>query len=199
MDTQIPNNSDPSPTIDKIMAHHTRLSEMKWDLPKKVLAMMMLSKAPPSMEVTVQMISQMTADLGANDSLDLDKIVKAMRASWKHTDKQVRPNLTNSEQTNSTWLNKQVTPPNFNISSSSAENLRSSSTVDGDWVEEARGDVEENEEARKMCSNSCSRPRFNQNQTNKLVHPNLLINGYQHLLLRPTLPALQTWDILPLK
>ena len=45
--------------------------------------MMMLSKAPPSMEVTVQMISQMTADLGANDSLNLDKIVKAMRASWE--------------------------------------------------------------------------------------------------------------------
>ena len=83
MDTQIPNNSDPSPAIDKIMAHHTHLSEMKWDLPKKVLAMMMLSKAPPSMEVMVQMISQMTDDLGADGSLDLDKIVKAMRASWE--------------------------------------------------------------------------------------------------------------------
>ena len=83
MDTQIPNNSDPSPAIDKIMAHHTRLTEMKWDLPKKVLAMMMLSKVPPSMEVTVQMISQMTADLGANDSLDLEKILQAMRASWE--------------------------------------------------------------------------------------------------------------------
>ena len=83
MDTQIPNNSNPSPAIDKIMAHHTCLSEMKWDLPKKVLAMMMLSKAPPSMEVVVQMILQMTDDLGANESLDLDKIVKAMRASWE--------------------------------------------------------------------------------------------------------------------
>ena len=83
MDTQILNNFDPSPAIDKIMAHHTRLSEMKWDLPKKVLAMMMLSKAPPSMEVTVQMILQMTDDLGADESLDLDTIVKAMRASWE--------------------------------------------------------------------------------------------------------------------
>ena len=83
MDTQIPNNSNPSPAIDKIMAHHTRLTEMKWDLPKKVLSMMLLSKAPPSMETTVQMISQMTKDLGADDSLDLDQIVLAMRTSWE--------------------------------------------------------------------------------------------------------------------
>ena len=83
MDTQIPNNSDPSPVIDKIMAHHTRLTEMKWDLPKKVLSMMLLSKAPPSMETTVQMISQMTKDLGADDSLDIDQIVLAMRTSWE--------------------------------------------------------------------------------------------------------------------
>ena len=83
MDTQIPNNSDPSPAIDKIMAHHTHLTEMKWDLPKKVLCMMLLSKAPPSMETTVQMISQMTKDLGADDSLDLDQITMAMRTSWE--------------------------------------------------------------------------------------------------------------------
>ena len=81
MDTQIPNNSDPSPAIDKIMAHHTHLIEMKWDLPKKVLCMMLLSKAPPSMETTVQMISQMTRDLRADDSLDLDQITLAMRTS----------------------------------------------------------------------------------------------------------------------
>ena len=83
MDTQIPNNSDPSPAIDKMMAHHTCLTQMKWDLPKKVLTMMMLSKAPQSMEITVQMISQMTAGLEADDSLDLDKIVMAMKTSWE--------------------------------------------------------------------------------------------------------------------
>ena len=83
MDTQIPNDSDPSPAIDKIMAHHTRLTEMKWDLPKKVPSMMLLSKAPPSMETTVQMISQMTKDLGADDSLNQDQIVLAMRTSWE--------------------------------------------------------------------------------------------------------------------
>ena len=54
---------------------------MKWDLPKKVLSMMSLSKAPPSMETTVQMISQMTTSLEADDSLDLEKITLAMRTS----------------------------------------------------------------------------------------------------------------------
>ena len=35
MDTVIPNNSDPNPAIDKILAHHARLVSMKWDISSK--------------------------------------------------------------------------------------------------------------------------------------------------------------------
>ena len=113
MDTQIPNNSDPSPAIDKIMAHHTCLTEMKWDLPKKVLCMMLLSKAPPSMETTVQMISQMTKDLGADDSLDLDQITLAMRTSWE-AHRRAGKSRFNQQQANKFSAVKQAgEPPQF--------------------------------------------------------------------------------------
>ena len=147
MDTQIPNNSDPSPAIDKIMAHHTHLTEMKWDLPKKVLTMMMLSKAPPSMETTVQTISQMMTSLEADDSLDLDKIVLAMRTSWEAHGR-AGASWFNQQQANKLSMVKQAGDPlpNSNTSSSSMENICSSSVVDGDWADAARGDNEENEE-----------------------------------------------------
>ena len=117
-----------------------------------------------------------------------------------NTDEQVHPNLTSSKQTSSAWLNKQVNPLNSNTSSSSAENLRSSSAVDGAWVEEARGDVEERGADKRMCSSSCSKPWFSLNQTNKLACPSLLLtSGYQHPLLPLMLLALQIWDTLLLK
>ena len=114
-------------------------------------------------------------------------------------DEQVRPGLTSSEPLNSARLNQQVTnPPSSNTSSSSAENFRSSSAVDGAWVVEARGDVEESEEGRRMRSNNCSKPLFsNLNNNHKLAHHTL--SGYQHPLLRPMLPALLTWGTSLLK
>ena len=53
MDTVIPNGVDPSPALDKIMSHHARLTNMECEIPKKILSMMLLAKAPPSMETTV--------------------------------------------------------------------------------------------------------------------------------------------------
>ena len=71
---------------------------------------------------------------------------------------QVCPDLTSSELLNSAQLNLQVTNlPNSNTSSSSAETIRSSSVVDGAWVEVVKGDDEEREEVRKMRSSNCSR------------------------------------------
>jgi len=58
MDTTIPNNSDPSPSLDKMMAHFTRLCDLRFELAPKVQAMMLLSKAPASMETIVQVIFQ---------------------------------------------------------------------------------------------------------------------------------------------
>ena len=81
MDTVIPNGSDPSPALDKIMSHFVRLKEMKWDIPEKVQAMMILSKAPSSMESLVQLTSYVAKDDDAE--LKTDKIVRSMLLSWE--------------------------------------------------------------------------------------------------------------------
>ena len=107
-------------------------------------------------------------------------------------DVQVRPILTSSEQISSARLNRQVNPLSSNTSSSSAENIRSSSAVDGAWVEVAKGDDEASEEVRKMRSNSCSKPLFsNLNNNHKLAR--LTLNGFQHPLPLPTPLALLIW------
>ena len=86
MDTVIPNGVDPSPALDKIMSHYVRLNKMDWEIPKKVVAMMLIVKAPSSMESIVQLYSTILADLTkeeTEDKLDPEKIVLAMRSSWE--------------------------------------------------------------------------------------------------------------------
>ena len=62
MDTTIPNGVDPSPALDKIMSHYVRLNKMEWEIPKKVMAMMLIVKAPSSMESIVQLYSTILAN-----------------------------------------------------------------------------------------------------------------------------------------
>jgi len=81
METVIPNGSDPSPSLDKIMAHHIRLKDMYYDISPKVLAMMILAKAPPSMESIVQLISQ--AAKNAKEDPSPSEVIKAMSLSWE--------------------------------------------------------------------------------------------------------------------
>ena len=86
MDTVIPNGVDPSPALDKIMFHYVHLNKMDWEIPKKVVAMMLIAKAPSSMESIVQFYSTILADLTkaeTEDKLDPEKIVLAMRSSWE--------------------------------------------------------------------------------------------------------------------
>ena len=81
MDTVIPNGSDPNPSLDKILAHFTVLAQMKWDIPDKVKAMILLAKAPASMESIVQLMAQ----INANDKKDISlaDVTKAMSLSWE--------------------------------------------------------------------------------------------------------------------
>jgi len=81
METMIPNGSDPFPSLDKIMAHHIHLKEMSWEVSDKVLAMMMLAKAPPSMESIVQLMSQAAAR--QSEDLKVQDVIKAMYLSWE--------------------------------------------------------------------------------------------------------------------
>src|SRR5258708_33949733 len=59
---------------------------MKWDIPSKVQGMMILSKAPTSMEAVVQVFAQMINDQTEEqkqESLEPEKICTAMRMSWE--------------------------------------------------------------------------------------------------------------------
>jgi hypothetical protein len=62
MDTFIPNNQDPTPSIDKILTHFVRLSSIDFEIPEKIKAMIILAKAPKSMETAVQMIASEAYD-----------------------------------------------------------------------------------------------------------------------------------------
>ena len=81
METVIPNGSDPSPSLDKIMAHHIRLKEMDYQISDKVLAMMILAKAPSTMESIVQLMSQAAKQSG--EELKVPEVIKAMSLSWE--------------------------------------------------------------------------------------------------------------------
>ena len=86
MDTVIPNGVDPSPALDKIMSHHVRLTNMECEIPKKILSLMLLAKAPSSMEPVVQMFSQLLGDADEDkmtEQLIPEKVVQMMRTSWE--------------------------------------------------------------------------------------------------------------------
>ena len=86
MDTVIPNGVDPSPALDKIMSHYVHLNNMDCEIPKKILLMMFLTKAPSSMETIVQMFSQILGDAEkkkVDEELIPEKVVHMMRTSWE--------------------------------------------------------------------------------------------------------------------
>ena len=86
MDTVIPNGVDPSPALDKIMSHYTHLINMDCKIPKKIISLMLLAKAPSSMETIVQMFSQMISDAPVakmNKELVPQKVAHMMRTSWE--------------------------------------------------------------------------------------------------------------------
>ena len=114
MDTIIPNNSDPNPAIDKILAHHAHLTTMKWVISSKVLAMLVLSKAPQSMEAVVQMVTQVSEDPLTNEAFDLEQVVKALRMSWE-TSGRAGTSRSNQPQVNKLSAVKPVgnQPPQF--------------------------------------------------------------------------------------
>jgi len=122
MDTVIPNGSDPSPAIDKILAHYTRLTAMKWTISEDILAMILLAKAPPSMESLVQ-VSVMTMKERNKDGSPkrppLDGVVSMMMQSFETSR---RTGAKNSNQQNQQRANKlsavkpwdqQGSPPQF--------------------------------------------------------------------------------------
>jgi len=87
MDTVIPNGSDPSPAIDKILAHYTRLQAMKWNISPDLIAMIIMAKAPSSMESVVQVslmaIKDETNKDGSPKRPPLDDVVSMLMQSYE--------------------------------------------------------------------------------------------------------------------
>jgi hypothetical protein len=81
MDTSIPGNADPSPALDKISSHFARLKDLSVEVPEIVKVMIVLSKAPPSMETVVQHIGQTEPEKW--NSITLIDIIRAMSLSWE--------------------------------------------------------------------------------------------------------------------
>jgi hypothetical protein len=96
MQTVIPNGQDPSKALDKMMAHFTCLEQMKWQIPKKIQGMMLLSKAPASMEAIIQLIS--TKSDPDDSDVDPEKIAAAMHMSWETHQRQGTGRGSNQQQ-----------------------------------------------------------------------------------------------------
>ena len=86
MDTVISGWVDLSPAINKIMSYYVCLNKMDWDIPKKIVGMMMIAKAPSSMESIVQLYSTILVNSSSKEQeekLDPERIALAMRSSWE--------------------------------------------------------------------------------------------------------------------
>jgi hypothetical protein len=114
MDTMIPNGSDPGPALNKILAHFTQLDRQKWKIPDNVKGLMILSKAPASMEATVQIICLATsANKGQLKDLTPEKVAKTLRETWENHGRE--GSCKNQQQTNKLSAVKPAgsQPPNF--------------------------------------------------------------------------------------
>jgi transposase InsO family protein len=81
MDTVIPGGSDPSPALDKISSHFARLKDLQLEVPEIVQVMIILAKAPPSMESVIQFIGQTEPEKW--NSLEIVNVKKTMVLSWE--------------------------------------------------------------------------------------------------------------------
>jgi len=89
MTTTIPDNSDPSFALEKIVSHFLRMSTANCIIPEHLKAMIIISKMPPSMTALIQLICQ-TDNVTL---LDCDKLKKMISHSWeqKLSSHSVRP------------------------------------------------------------------------------------------------------------
>ena len=115
METTIPNGQDPGPALKKIQSHFVNLKKMGWEVPIKVQGMIMLSKAPPSMEAVIQLFSQMLKNTGTKESnLQPERVAATMRRSWE-MNQRAGGGKSNQQQVNKISAVKpaQNSPPNF--------------------------------------------------------------------------------------
>jgi len=110
MTTLIPNNSDPSFALEKIISHFTRMSTAKCTVPEHLKAMILISKMPSSMTTLTQLICQ-TDDVA---KLNCKKIKKMINHSWeeKLSSHSTRPQQPQAAKKIST-IQRSGPPPSF--------------------------------------------------------------------------------------
>jgi hypothetical protein len=114
MDTVIPNGSDPSPALDKMSAHFTNLKSMGFDIPERIQAMMILSKAPLGMETTVQIFA--VAAKEKNYEFQVGNVVSSFRTAWETSRRNPRASGSGQNQQRANKLSavqRSGAPPQF--------------------------------------------------------------------------------------
>ena len=95
LETKIPDGQDPCPAINKIMAHFTTLIGFGFDIPHEVKSMMLIAKAPKSMEAVVQL---MASETDRSKLRDLEAITNTMYLAWETSQRQGVVNVPYNQQ-----------------------------------------------------------------------------------------------------
>jgi hypothetical protein len=84
MDTVIPNGVDLSPALVKVQAHFSQLECLKWKIPSHIKGLMILAKAPSSLETTVQfMCHSLESGNMDNEVITPEKVALSLRNTWE--------------------------------------------------------------------------------------------------------------------
>ena len=136
MNTTIPSNSDPSPSLDKMKAHFTRLRESGFEIPEKIQAMMILCKAPAQMETVVQLCFQE----GDYDEMKVDKITASFRTAWEASQRQGNRPQQNQQRANKlSAVKRDAGPPQFIQQQQQPQQQRGDGTWQQQQVRRKRG------------------------------------------------------------
>ena len=81
--------------MDKIMSHFHTLGNMGFDIPTEVKSMMIIAKAPKSMESIVQLLASETSK---SKLRDLEGIISTLHMAWETSRRQGVINIPSNQQ-----------------------------------------------------------------------------------------------------
>jgi hypothetical protein len=112
----IPNGADVGPALAKIQANFTQLERLKWKIPNSVKGLMLLAKAPASMESTVQFVCFNLTNAGeeAVDNIKPEDVALTLHNAWENSQQEGRSKQ-NQQQAKKLSTVKPAgnQPPNF--------------------------------------------------------------------------------------
>jgi len=93
LELRIPDNSDPTPALDKIVSHFGRLSEAEVELPEHLQALITMAKIPPYGEYLAQIMCQE----GDINKITMESVRRPMILAWQQKNSK-RPQNPNQNQ-----------------------------------------------------------------------------------------------------